>query len=73
MGMHKYCSDPDPRLFCARSDPHSVEIVETCVTEIVEVTFEAVNPGKIYMCQPTIKTFLDETSLGPFVSGKESR
>jgi hypothetical protein len=30
--------------------------------KIMEVTFEAVNlcPGKDYMCQSTIKTFLDE-------------
>jgi hypothetical protein len=43
--------------------------------EIVEVTFEAVNPGpcKDYVCHPTIKTFLDETSLDPLVSDKRKR
>jgi hypothetical protein len=43
--------------------------------EIVKVTFEEVNPGpgKNYMCHPTIKTFLDETSLDPFVSDKRTR
>jgi hypothetical protein len=40
--------------------------------KIVEVTFEEVNPcpGKDYMCHPTIKTFLDKTSLDPLVSDK---
>jgi hypothetical protein len=43
--------------------------------EIVEVTFEEMKPGpgKDYMCQPTIKTFLDETSLDPLVSDKRKR
>jgi hypothetical protein len=39
------------------------------------VTFEAVKPDpcKDYMCQPTIKTFLDETALDPLVSDKRKR
>jgi hypothetical protein len=43
--------------------------------KIVEVTFEEVNPGpgKDYMCHPTIKTFLDETSLDPRVLDKRKR
>jgi hypothetical protein len=37
--------------------------------EIMEVTFEEVKPGpgKDYRCHPTIKTFLEETSLDPLV------
>jgi hypothetical protein len=40
--------------------------------EIVEVTFEEVDPGpgKDYMYHPTIKTFLEETSLDPLASDK---
>ena len=43
--------------------------------EIVDVTFEEVNPGpgKNYMSHPTIKTFLDGTSLDPHVSDKRKR
>jgi hypothetical protein len=89
MGMHKHCPYPVPtskwwalRGLCARIDSHSAGIVGTCVTgetntdagEIVEVTFEEVNPGpgKDYMYHPTIKTFLEETSLDPYVSDKRS-
>ena len=45
---------------------------DTC--EIVEVAFEEVNPGpgKDYMCQPTIKTFLDEILLDRLFQTKES-
>jgi hypothetical protein len=43
--------------------------------EIVEVTFEEVHPGpgKDYMYHPTIKTFLEETSLDPLASDKRMR
>jgi hypothetical protein len=43
--------------------------------EIVEVTFEEVNPGpcKDYMYHPTIKTFLEEILLDPLVSDKRKR
>jgi hypothetical protein len=41
----------------------------------VEVTFQEVHPGpgKDYMYNPTIKTFLEETSLDPLVSDKRKR
>jgi hypothetical protein len=78
MGMHKYCSDPDPKLYCTRSDPHLVVIVETCVTGGIHHRCWRDResdpcPGKNYMCPPTIKTFLDETSLDPFVSDKRKQ
>ena len=43
--------------------------------EIMDVTFEEVNPGpgKDYMYHPTIKTFLEETSLDLHVSDKRKR
>jgi endo-1,4-beta-D-glucanase Y len=43
--------------------------------EIVEVTFQEVHPcpGKHYMYHPTIRTFLEKTSLDPLVSDKRKR
>ena len=43
--------------------------------DIVDVTFEEVNPGpgRDYMSHSTIKTFLEETSLDPHVSDKRKR
>jgi hypothetical protein len=43
--------------------------------EIMDVTVEEVNscPCKDYMYHPTIKTFLEETSLDPHVSDKRKR
>jgi hypothetical protein len=43
--------------------------------EIMDVTFEEVNPGpgKDYMYHPTIKTFLEETSLDLHISDKRKR
>ena len=43
------------------------EKLETDAGEIVEVAFQEVKPGpgKDYMCHPTIKTFLEKTSLDP--------
>jgi hypothetical protein len=86
MGMHKYCLYTVPgfklRGLCTRINPHSVGIVDTCVAgeakhrstvagEIVEVTFEEV-PGKDYRYRPTIKTFLEETSLNRLFQTKDS-
>ena len=43
--------------------------------DIVDVTFEEVNPGpgRDYMSHSTINTFLEETSLDPHVSDKRKR
>ena len=43
--------------------------------EIVEAAFAEVkpDPSKDYMCHPTIKTFLEETSLDPLASDKRKR
>ena len=48
---------------------------ETDAGEIVEVAFQEVKPGpgKDYMCHPTIKTFLEKTSLDPLASDKRTR
>ena len=44
---------------------------ETDAGEILEAAFQEVKPGpgKDYMCHPTIKTFLEKTSLDPLAQG----
>ena len=51
------------------------EIQETDAGEIVEVAFQDVKPGpgNDYMCHPTIKTFLEKTSLDTLASDKRKR
>ena len=48
---------------------------ETDAGEIVEVVFQDVKsgPGKDYMCHPTVKAFLEKTSLDPLASDKRKR
>ena len=48
---------------------------DTYAGEIVEAAFQEVKPGpgKDYMCHPTIKTFLEKTSLHPLASDKRKR
>ena len=48
---------------------------ETDAGEIVEVAFQDVKPGlgKDYMCHPTVKAFLEKTSLDPLASDKRKR
>ena len=45
---------------------------ETYAGEIVEEAFQEVKsgPGKVYMCHPMIKTFLEKTLLDPLASDK---
>ena len=52
-----------------------LEIQETNAGEIVDAAFQEVRPGpgKDYMCHPTIKTFLEKTSLDPLASDKRKQ
>ena len=49
--------------------------LKTAAFEIMFTHFEEVKPGpgKNYMCHPTIKAFLEETSLDPLASDKRMR
>ena len=49
--------------------------LKTAAFEIMFTHFEEVKPGpgKNYMCHPTIKSFLEETSLDPLASDKRLR
>ena len=52
-----------------------LEKQETDAGEILEAAFQEVKPGpgKDYMCHPTIKTFLEKTSLDLLASDKRKR
>jgi hypothetical protein len=58
------------RLGCVLPEKQTID-----AGEIVEVTFEEMHPGpgKDYMYHPTIKMFLEETSLDPLASDKRIR
>ena len=47
----------------------------TDAVEIVEVAFQDVKPGpdKDYMCHPTVKAFLEKSSLDPLALDKRKR
>ena len=60
----------------------STGIIKSCVSgettdagEIVEAALVEVKPcpGKDYICHPTTKMFLEETSLDPLASDKRKR